>query len=102
MGPASRIFDKCHYGKSWPLLNENGVFDSQGFIFPVLIAPFIGGFIAFPCIIIRHIVLEVSYSAIGDVKEEEWQAAGFQLAYFGVTFGIALGTGLISGVIHRS
>jgi hypothetical protein len=85
----------------WPSLNKNGVFDSQGFIFPVLLATFIGGFVAFPCVIIRHYVLEANYSAIGDVKEEEWQAAGFQLAYFGVTLGIAVGSGLISGILHR-
>lgn len=60
--------------KVWPLLNENGLFDSQGFIFPVLIATFIGDFITFPCIIVRHLVLESSF------KEEEWQAAGFQFA----------------------
>ena len=87
---------------AWVRINESGVFDSQGFILPVLLTTFLGGFIAFPCIIIRHYTLQGDFVVTGILDgTDDWMSAGFQLAYFGVTLGIALGTGLISALLTR-
>lgn len=52
-------------------LNQEEIVDSNGFIIPILVICFIGGFIVFPCIIIRHYTLGISdnltFHALGSV-----------------------------------
>lgn len=86
-------------------LNKKNIVDSQGFVIPVLIACFIGGFIVFPCVILRHYTLSVeegtTYHSLGDQEQSTYEEAGYQLAYFGVTFGVSVITGLIAGLVLR-
>lgn len=65
---------------------------------PVVIVSFIGSFIVFPVVIIRHYTLEGTYFALGGQAEIAWQSAGFQLTYVGITIFIAMITGLIGGL----
>ena len=78
-------------------LNKDNIVDSQGFIIPVLITSFLGGFVVLPSIIIRYYTIENTYFSLGGLSESEWQAAGFQLAYVGVTVLVSIVAGLIGG-----
>lgn len=55
-----------------PRMNSSNIVDSQGFIIPILIVTFLGGFFAFPCILLRHFSLGndegTTYGALGGVK----------------------------------
>ncbi len=50
-------------------MNKSSIIDSQGFILPILIVTFLGGFFAIPCILLRHYSLgndeDKTYSALG-------------------------------------
>ena len=87
-------------------LNKKNVVDSQGFIIPVLIACLIGGFIVYPCVIVRHYTLSLeegtTYHALGGQEQSTYNEAGYQLAYFGVTLGISAIAGLIAGFVLRA
>lgn len=81
-------------------LNKETIFDSSGFILPVLLISFLGGFVAFPVTIIRYFTLSETYESLGTLEKDEWQTAGYQLAYCGVSLGIGLFAGLLSGFLQ--
>ena len=85
-------------------MNQNNIVDSHGFIIPILVICFIGGFIIWPCIIIRYYTLGVegeTLYTLGSSKLDDYRPAGYQLGYFGVTLAFSLVAGLIAGFLLK-
>lgn len=103
IGLVSGIFSGIWMTKVHPRINRNKILDSMGMIGPILIVAFIGSFIIPASTIIQYYWKRDSLNLYfrNEQPETDYKSAQFSLAYFAVTLGIGLVTGLILGIIAR-
>lgn len=85
-----------------PRMNANGIVDSQGLLGPVLVVAFLASFVLHPSILSQFFIRKSTLTPRGlGHAETDFRVARYHLAYFGITLGVSLVTGLIVGLITK-
>lgn len=100
LGLVAALINVVYYTKIYPRINSQTVFDVNGIVY-ILIISFLATFVISPLVIRGMYTKDVKSVPLNNITITSYDISGYLLGYVGITIGIALITGLVTGGILK-
>jgi hypothetical protein len=100
LGLIAALINVVYFTKIYPKVNAATFFDVNGIIY-ILIISFLATFIISPLVIRGMYTKDVTSTPLNNVEIDSYKISGYLLGYVGITVGIALVSGAVTGGILK-